>query len=458
MKSGEERDVLRRLGKLFGVLVVVGLTNLDVIRLTSGMGWPVYWSLLLGLLLCFLGVNIAPDWEKGAFARLKVMLGGEILIEIAAISFTLNLLLGIFYLMVLSGKGIITLTVWGVLLHLLVWLLLETVLIWNGFIRMYISSVQLGVKWRVLGLLFWWVPVVNLFFLWKICRIVKEEYQFETEKEEQNQIRRLNDTCKTRYPIVLVHGVFFRDRKCFNYWGRVPGELIRNGAEIFYGGQQSAARTKDAAAELRETILRVVTKTGCEKVNIIAHSKGGLESRYAISCLGLAPYVASLTTVNTPHQGCAFVDWLLERLPVGFYHGIAGRYNAALRRLGDTNPDFNAAVEDLTSRYCAQFNQETPDAPEVFYQSVGSKMKGWTSAPFPLNLAYLLVRRFEKENDGLVGVDSMKWGSRFRMASTPGHRGISHGDMIDLNRQNIRGFDVREFYVELVRELKEQGF
>ena len=27
------------------------------------------------------------------------------------------------------------------------------------------------------------------------------------------------------------------------------------------------------------------------------------------------------------------------------------------------------------------------------------------------------------------------------------HRGISHGDMIDLNRENIRDFDVREFYV-----------
>ena len=29
--------------------------------------------------------------------------------------------------------------------------------------------------------------------------------------------------------------------------------------------------------------------------------------------------------------------------------------------------------------------------------------------------------------------------------------------MIDLNRENIRGFDVREFYVELVAKLKERG-
>ena len=34
----------------------------------------------------------------------------------------------------------------------------------------------------------------------------------------------------------------------------------------------------------------------------------------------------------------------------------------------------------------------------------------------------------------------------------------SHGDMIDLNRENIRGFDVREFYVQLVSDLREKGF
>ncbi len=36
-------------------------------------------------------------------------------------------------------------------------------------------------------------------------------------------------------------------------------------------------------------------------------------------------------------------------------------------------------------------------------------------------------------------------------------RGISHGDMIDLNKENIPGFDVRKFYVTLVAELKERG-
>ena len=37
-------------------------------------------------------------------------------------------------------------------------------------------------------------------------------------------------------------------------------------------------------------------------------------------------------------------------------------------------------------------------------------------------------------------------------------RGISHADMIDLSRENIEGLDIREFYVQLVSELREKGF
>lgn len=446
------------LGKLFGIFVVMALTNLDIIKLLTELGGFPLAVLCAALVLCFLVVNIVPSWQKQKFSRLGILLGGETLIEICVISFTINLILGSYYFTVLFPKLSFTPSAWAILLHGLVGFVLMGLLALNGFFRMYASSVQLGIKWRVLFVLFWWIPVLNLGLVHKICTIVKDEYKFETEKKAQNELRKCNETCKTKYPIVMVHGVFFRDRKYLNYWGRIPGELIRNGAQIFYGGQQSAARTSAAAAELTDNIMEVIHKTGSEKVNIIAHSKGGLESRYALSRLGLAPYVASLTTINTPHRGCAFVDWLLEKMPRCACNWLAKWYNSSMKRLGDTNPDFYAAVCDLTSRHCEQANLEIPDAPGVFYQSVGSKMNGWCSAPFPQNLTYLLVRCFEKENDGLVSVDSMKWGSRFSLVSTLGHRGIGHGDMVDLYRHNIRGFDVREFYVELVRDLKARGF
>ena len=56
-----------------------------------------------------------------------------------------------------------------------------------------------------------------------------------------------------------------------------------------------------------------------------------------------------------------------------------------------------------------------------------------------------------------LGEDSFKWGEDYKVLRNKYDRGISHGDMIDLNRENIKGFDVREFYVDLVSGLKARG-
>ena len=132
--------------------------------------------------------------------------------------------------------------------------------------------------------------------------------------------------------------------------------------------------------------------------------------------------------------------------------------NAALKRLGDEAPDFLAAVTDLTASACEARNAATPDAPGVFYQSVMSYCRRAQHGKFPLNMTYPIVKHFDGLNDGLVAVDSARWGERFTLLEPKGKRGISHGDVVDLNRENIPGFDVREFYVSLVADLKRRGF
>ena len=86
-----------------------------------------------------------------------------------------------------------------------------------------------------------------------------------------------------------------------------------------------------------------------------------------------------------------------------------------------------------------------------------SKMSNVFSASFPLNLGYILCKHFDGENDGLVEVNSAKWGN-FLGLLTSKKRGISHGDTIDLTRTDIEDFDVCEFYVNLVSKLKDMGF
>ncbi|HEX3026238.1 MAG TPA: hypothetical protein VHR42_03295 [Clostridia bacterium] len=84
-------------------------------------------------------------------------------------------------------------------------------------------------------------------------------------------------------------------------------------------------------------------------------------------------------------------------------------------------------------------------------------MNSFFSAGFPLNLGYAVLRRAEGENDGFVSIESSKWGDYLGCFSTKRRRGVSHGDMIDLMRENIREFDVCECYVDVVKGLKAKG-
>lgn len=344
-----------------------------------------------------------------------------------------------------------------VLYSALVWLLIESLVFWTGILSVYCTSVQLGISLRIKGILFALIPFWNFVMLGRIILVTIKEIEFEVEKEHVNRDRAHQAVCQTKYPILLVHGVFFRDSHLFNYWGRIPAELKRNGATIYYGEHQSAASVEDSAKELSRRIARLVEDTHCEKVNIIAHSKGGLDSHYAISELGSAPYVASLTTINSPHRGCLFVDVLMKHVPEKIKNKIAHTYNRTLMHLGDRNPDFLAAVSDLTAASCKERNEKLHMPKEIYCQSVGSIQNKAHSGKFPLNYSYHLVKYFDGPNDGIVGESSFSFGESYRLVRVHGQRGVSHCDMIDMNRENIEEFDVREFYVELVHDLKERG-
>ncbi len=326
-----------------------------------------------------------------------------------------------------------------------------------GIIRIAISSRQIKITDHIMLIAFWWMPVINIFLFRKFYKTAKRELIYESDRLEIENARAQNEVCKTKYPVLMVHGIFFRDWQFMNYWGRIPPVLIRNGARIYYGRQQSSASIERSANELSKRILEVIEETGAEKINIIAHSKGGLDARYAISCLGMDKYVATLTTVCTPHLGSELVDFLLEKLPEPVVDFVAKKYNDIYTKLGDESPDFIAGITDLTAEKAKTYSENMPDSPDVSYRSYMTLMNGFMSAGFPLNIGYLLLKRFGGSNDGLVREESAKHGDYTLIPLKKG-RGISHGDTIDLMRENIDGFDVREFYVDIFRRLAEEGY
>lgn len=416
-----------------------------------GASHPLWW-VASGAVFIFLNILAGTCAVTTGSRRLRICHHGAVLLCVFACSTVLTVAVHLALAAVLISQDIMALVGSAVYATVLLF-----ILFWNGILCVYLTSVQLGVALRVLGVLCGWIPLVNVVLLGIIIKTVFAEVAFETQKEAVNREREAQQVCRTRYPLLLVHGVFFRDSHFLNYWGRIPAELEKNGATVYYGEHHSAASVADCAAELTARIRDIVARTGCEKVNIIAHSKGGLDCRYALRYLEAAPFAASLTTINTPHRGCLYADYLLHVIPRAVQQKVAAVYNTTLKKLGDTSPDFLAAVGDLTDEACVGRDADMGVPDGVFCQSVGSVMPKAQSGQFPLNMSYHLVRAFSGDNDGLVSEPSFGFGERYTLLTPSGKRGISHGDMVDLNRQNIEGFDVREFYVTLVQDLKERG-
>lgn len=407
------------------------------------------------LLVYFIAFNVFPTLKRYPTLRLKVLGdGAELILAFWVTCAADALFVGICIGELVRGVD----SYWFYIAYGAVIIITEAVIFWNGIIRVYLTSVQLRIKHRALGLALGWLLPANLVMLMIIYIKTRNEAIAETARMELDRRRHDKKICATRYPILFVHGVFFRDSRLLNYWGRIPAALKENGAEIYYGEMQSALSVEDSAKELARRIEKIVAETGCGKLNIIAHSKGGLDSRYAISKLGCDKYIASLTTVNTPHRGCLFAEYLLNACKPRIKNFIERVYNKVFYAIGDDSPDFMSAVKCLTNSYCEQFNKDVPDSPEVMYQSIGSKATNRRSGHFPLNFSYPVVKKYDGDNDGLVALSSMPWGEQFTPLFPEGRRGITHADMIDLNRIDIKGFDVREFYVQLVSKLRESGF
>lgn len=272
--------------------------------------------------------------------------------------------------------------------------------------------------------------------------------------------------CQTKYPILLLHGMGFHDRlPIHSYWGRIPHVLRKHGASVYFGDQDGNATTMSNARWLAKVIRRILEETGAEKINIIAHSKGGLEARYLVSSMGLGDVIASVTTIATPHNGSITVDKLLQKFPTVIRLGSAVM-DLGRRCMGDRNPHTFWVINQFTTDYMRRFNLRNPDDPRVFYQSFAFVMRSPLSDPI-LTIPNLVIGWFEGENDGLLAPCSTKWTNFRGVYTSCTNRGISHVDETDYRRRSLSKAksvgrheisDMAEFYLRIAEDLKRRGF
>ncbi|MDE6567729.1 MAG: alpha/beta hydrolase [Lachnospiraceae bacterium] len=265
-----------------------------------------------------------------------------------------------------------------------------------------------------------------------------------------------------QYPVLLIHGMGFRDGKRIQYWGRIPGVLEKHGIPVFHAFQDSNGSMEGNARQIAEALDDVLKQTGAEKVNVIAHSKGGLEARYLISSMGYEDKIASLTTLATPHHGSKTVDRLMK-FPDGLIRFGCKCVDLWYRILGDKEPDTYQAIQIFRTSYMEQFNIHNQDMPGIYYQSYAFVMNSMFSDCL-MWFPHLVVKFFEGENDGLLTPDSAKWTNFRGVYRSNSRRGISHCDEVDLRRRHFTRkqgdgiSDITSFYLDIVLELAEKGF
>jgi triacylglycerol lipase len=216
------------------------------------------------------------------------------------------------------------------------------------------------------------------------------------------------------------------------YFRGVREQLEANGHRVYVTRVSAFAGVRHRAEQLAEQLAAIEDK----KVNIIAHSMGGLDARYAISRLGLAERVASLTTIGTPHYGTPLADTslIMRELP------LLGR--ALLLGLGLDG------IHDLTTTQMAAFNASVPDAHRVRYASYS----GWVSGGIGdvhalLAPGFTYLTRRTGDNDGMVPAASQRWGEVL------GDVNADHWAQIGWSR----GLDAKTFYAALARLLARSG-
>ncbi|MBP7824661.1 MAG: triacylglycerol lipase [Pseudomonas sp.] len=239
---------------------------------------------------------------------------------------------------------------------------------------------------------------------------------------------------KTKYPIVLTHGMLgFDSILGVDYWYGIPSALRRDGAQV-YITEVSQLDTSEARGEqLLRQVEEIAAISGKGKVNLVGHSHGGPTIRYVAA---IRPdLVASVTSVGAPHKGSDTADFIRqvppgsagETLLAGIVNGLGAMINFLSGSSSTTPQNALGTLESLNSEGAARFNAKFPQGlpttacGEGAYKVNGVSYYSWSgTSPLTnvLDPSDLLMGvsslTFKDANDGLVGRCSSRLGMVIR--------------------------------------------
>lgn len=240
---------------------------------------------------------------------------------------------------------------------------------------------------------------------------------------------------QTKYPIVLVHGLFGFDSVLgvYDYWYGIGNELKAGGAKVYTASVSASNFTQVRGEQLIRDLETLRAVSGKQKFNLIGHSHGGPTARYVASVR--PDLVASVTLLGSPNTGAPAADAISTTLPAGspLRPLVAGFVNALSGFLGALSGNSDpqnvlGALSSLSTAGSTRFNNLHPQGKPT--TSCGSgpavvngvryySLSGTSVLTNILDIgdaamgAGSLFFGFE-QNDGLVGRCSSHWGTVLR--------------------------------------------
>jgi triacylglycerol lipase len=273
--------------------------------------------------------------------------------------------------------------------------------------------------------------------------------RFELKEYPQPELIQL------KYPVFLCHG-----------YGAI-GSVVKSGPmhepcmEIRGHGVAAIApnivpygRIEIRAENWVRLIQKFCSDHGYEKVNVIAHSMGGLDMRHALSKMDISEHVASLTTLATPHYGSSLADLVLKAPEI-----VTEKLGEIVDWFGDyvypkTKNDALGAVEQLTTSYVKEiFNPDNPDVETVAYYSYSAAVGKGTQHSINPVLRFQNNQIYDKEgiNDAFVSVESAQWGNH--LETVP----LSHLSQLFLQMNKETKKTYHQFWWNVLKTLAENG-
>jgi triacylglycerol esterase/lipase EstA (alpha/beta hydrolase family) len=284
-------------------------------------------------------------------------------------------------------------------------------------------------------------------------------------------------------PLILAHGFSgFHNIGPIDYFYGVQPALVKDGHNVFVTTVDPYNSSYVRGEQLRKQVEDILAQTGAKHVNLVCHSQGGLDCRYVAHFLGNK--IGAVVMISTPNHGDPVADVALGSIPSlakdALYALLELFGKVVLDPQGNPDSDAQASLVAMSTAGVADFNAVITDHPDVKYFSLGGRANGKLGdigCGSPAELAWVAAWDQKTDdtsllmqptasilskstslvplNDGLVTVDSSRWGT-FLGCLPADH--IQQVCQVANDHPASSGFYCVDFYRTLANWLVSRGF